>query len=394
MSVATWADTDTDNSSFGISVDTPRVLVADDQGDIVEALTLLLTDAGFLVDGVTSPRDVLARIDSAGYDLLLLDLNYTRDTTSAGEGLSLLRDIRLRTEQLPIVVMTGWGTIDVAVEAMRRGARSFVQKPWDDLQLVEIVRREVADARAAQSQIALFGRERRDAQAIQRASLPSGPLSIAGCEIAARWCPALGLGGDCYDVIAFDDTRAAVSIGDAIGKGLPAALLMSSLQAAVRAFAAADLDAARVCRSVNRLLCRTIASGKFASFCYAIVDTASRTLEYCNAGHNSPILVTGNREVQRLVSTGLVLGIDDQASYSAHTLSIHRGDRLIWFTDGVTEAKSLKGDDFSDDRLVDFVASADVLSADDLADLIVSAARAWRGGAFEDDVTVLVMSVE
>src|SRR5690349_9996491 len=121
----------------------PRVLVADDQTDILEALRLLLGDAGFETDLVNSVPDVLERLNGERYDLLLMDLNYTRDTTSGREGLELLDQARGRDAGLPIVVMTGWGSIDTAVEAMRRGARSFVQKPWDDLTLVEVVRREV-----------------------------------------------------------------------------------------------------------------------------------------------------------------------------------------------------------------------------------------------------------
>ena len=110
-----------------------RILVADDQPDILQALRLLLSDAGFETDLVTSVDDVIARVGGESYDLLLMDLNYTRDTTSGREGLELLDRVHGRDGTLPVVVMTGWGSIDTAVEAMRRGARSFVQKPWDDL---------------------------------------------------------------------------------------------------------------------------------------------------------------------------------------------------------------------------------------------------------------------
>ena len=122
-----------------------RVLVADDQTDILQALRLLLVDAGFEPELVSSVDGIRERLSRSSYDLLLMDLNYTRDTTSGREGLDLITEVRARDRHLPIVVMTGWGTIDTAVEAMRRGARSFVQKPWDDLTLVEVVRREIED---------------------------------------------------------------------------------------------------------------------------------------------------------------------------------------------------------------------------------------------------------
>src|SRR5664279_794965 len=114
----------------------PRILVADDQTDILQALRLLLVDSGFEIDLVNSVGGVLERLSGEPYDLLLMDLNYTRDTTSGREGLELLDRVRLRDAGLPIVVMTGWGSIETAVEAMRRGAKSFVQKPWDDTTLL------------------------------------------------------------------------------------------------------------------------------------------------------------------------------------------------------------------------------------------------------------------
>jgi DNA-binding NtrC family response regulator len=131
-----------------LTTPTPRVLVADDQADILQALRLLLNDAGFETELVSSVGGVLDRVVERPYDLLLMDLNYTRDTTSGREGLELLDRVRSHDGTLPVVVMTGWGSIDTAVEAMRRGARSFVQKPWDDLTLVEVVRREVEEGLA------------------------------------------------------------------------------------------------------------------------------------------------------------------------------------------------------------------------------------------------------
>src|SRR5437016_8394469 len=248
-----------------------------------------------------------------------MDLNYTRDTTSGREGLELLDRVRSRDTGLPIVVMTGWGTIDTAVEAMRRGAKSFVQKPWDDTTLVDVVRREVDLGQATRRRDHKLAREYEEAGLIQRALLPAAMPQINGCEIAASWTPAFGIGGDCYDVIRFSDTRVALSIADVVGKGLPAALLMSNLQAAVRAFATETADAADVCSSVNRLLCRNIAPGKFVTFVYAVIDTTAREINYGNAGHNPPVLVRGDGDTHRLIGTGMVLGISSDSPYTTGT---------------------------------------------------------------------------
>src|SRR3990170_7591429 len=121
----------------------PRVLIADDQSDVLEALRLLLKGEGFHLETASSPAGVLAATETREFDVALIDLNYTRDTTSGEEGLNLLSRIQAIDPTLPVVVMTAWGSVDVAVEAMRRGARDFVQKPWDNARLLAIVRTQI-----------------------------------------------------------------------------------------------------------------------------------------------------------------------------------------------------------------------------------------------------------
>jgi DNA-binding NtrC family response regulator len=126
----------------------PRALVADDQADVLEALRLLLKGEGFRTETVGSPRAVVEALQAREFDVLLMDLNYARDTTSGQEGLDLLARVPALDATLPIVVMTAWASVDLAVEAMRRGARDFVQKPWDDARLVSILRTQAELARA------------------------------------------------------------------------------------------------------------------------------------------------------------------------------------------------------------------------------------------------------
>jgi DNA-binding NtrC family response regulator len=125
-----------------------RIVIADDSADVLIALKLLLKPAGFSVAEARSPKEVLALVGKDEFDIALIDLNYTRDTTSGGEGLDLLTEIVRLDSLLPVVVMTGWGSIDIAVEAVRRGARDFVQKPWDNLSLVTILRTQAQLSRA------------------------------------------------------------------------------------------------------------------------------------------------------------------------------------------------------------------------------------------------------
>src|SRR5687767_280684 len=121
----------------------PRVLIADDQSDVLEALRLLLKGEGFQLETASSPAGVLAAIEAREFDIALIDLNYARDTTSGEEGLNLLSRIQGVDPTLPVVVMTAWGSVEVAVEAMRRGARDFIQKPWDNARLLAIIRTQI-----------------------------------------------------------------------------------------------------------------------------------------------------------------------------------------------------------------------------------------------------------
>jgi len=123
-----------------VSLAQPRILVADDQPDVVEALRLLLKANGFSVVPTSSPAGVLGAVETEDVDVVLMDLNYTRDTTSGREGLELLAKLQQLDPQLPVVVMTAWGSVEGAVDAMRGGARDYVTKPWDNTRLVTTLR--------------------------------------------------------------------------------------------------------------------------------------------------------------------------------------------------------------------------------------------------------------
>jgi DNA-binding NtrC family response regulator len=125
------------------AISTPRVLIADDQADVLEALRLLLKGEGYQIEAVTSPAAILGALDTREFDVILMDLNYARDTTSGQEGLDLLNRINSIDSTLPVIVMTAWGSIELAVEAMRRGARDFVQKPWENARLLSILRTQI-----------------------------------------------------------------------------------------------------------------------------------------------------------------------------------------------------------------------------------------------------------
>src|SRR5687767_13425216 len=369
-----------------------RVLVADDQPDVLEALRWLLTGEGYVPELVSSTDAALERLRAEPFDLLLMDLNYSRDTTSGREGLELIPRVRQHDGSMPIVVMTGWGSIDTAVEAMRRGAKSFVQKPWEDVTLLEILEREITEARSARRHDQRQQKELEDARLIQRGLLPTTVPQIGGVQLAVSWQPASGVGGDCFDTLPFDQGL-GISIADIAGKGLPAALLMSNLQAAVRAFAHETAEPSSVCASVNRLLCRNMASGRFATFCYARVEPEAGRIVYSNAGHNPPLVVRAGNRITPLSEGGMVLGIFPENVYAQAETAIATGDRIVFYTDGITEARNPEGDEYGEERLAAAAIAARALPVEEIKDALFADVTAFSQGKFDDDATLIVVGL-
>ncbi len=372
---------------------TPRVLIADDQVDVLEALRLLLRGAGVETDSAGSIQALRDRLLASQYDLLLMDLNYARDTTSGREGLDMLTEVHGRDPMLPVIVMTGWGTIETAVEAMRRGARTFIHKPWDNASLTATVTREIEDGRARRRDGATASREREDARLIQSALLPASLPAIGCCEMAALWQPASDFGGDCYDALPLGGSRVAISIADVSGKGLPAAFLMSNLQASARAFSTQHSSPQSLAASINRALCANWSLRKYASFFYAVIDCESHAITFSNAGHNPPVLVRADGSVERLSAGGTALGMFEHATYEQQEIAVRPGDRLVLFTDGLTEAENADGVDFGDERLVDTVVTHRGRPASELLTTIFERARVFTSGAFADDATLITVAI-
>jgi FixJ family two-component response regulator len=522
------------------------VLVADDQPEVLEALRILLKGEGFQPRVVASPSALMDALKSSHFDLVLMDLNYARDTTSGKEGLDLLMEITEYDNTLPVIVMTGWGSVELAVEAMRRGVRDFVQKPWENDHLVAILRKHIEHGQAlrkgrrlemekealahavlsapdlhvlvrsvvehvqralhcrsvtvftkapldqafwmtAQAGIAediagklkfeadscllrhmdsifntsekelpeierikldkagcnlvvplklkseLIGfiglgaklsvepidaeelrylaatidkvglgienlrvrgqeREFEEAKEIQQGLLPKQIPQIPRHEVFGSWQPASAVGGDYYDALKFSDSRIALCIADVVGKGMPAALLMSNLQAAVKAFASESLSPRNLCAKVNRVICSNIAANKFITFFYCLYDAEQNCLLYTNAGHNAPILLRCDGSLRRLHEGGVVLGVFRDWSYDQNKVEFGSGDRVVLFTDGVTEARDSSGEEFGETRLTQLLRNNCRLGAGELQKRVMEALVDFSGGEFQDDATLMVMS--
>ncbi|HEY4362671.1 MAG TPA: SpoIIE family protein phosphatase [Bryobacteraceae bacterium] len=371
---------------------TPRTLIADDQPHVIEALRLLLKNEGFQTDAAPSPAALLDKLKSGEYDVLLMDLNYTRDTTSGEEGLNLLERIRAIDQTLPVIAMTAWGTVELAVEAMQRGVCDFVLKPWENSRLVGTLRNQVEKGRRRRDELRLQQEESEDAQAVGQALLPQRIPEIPGFQIAAASQPLRTLSGDYFDVLEPSPNKLALSIADVTGKGVPAALLMSNVQATVRALASEpprDLTS-----KLNTSLLRNSARGKFVTFFHCQIDTADRTLTYTNAGHCAPILLRANGNVERLEADGAVLGVFPQWTFQQSAVRLCAGDRLVLFTDGIGEASNARDEEFGEERLVELIRALRDRGAHELKDRILQAVTTFTGGRAQDDATLVVVAVE
>ena len=374
--------------------DAARLLIADDQPDVLEALRLLLARENFALQLVTTPRALIDQVTASTWDAVLMDLNYSRDTTSGEEGLQLLSQIRSAQRDLPIVVMTAWGNIELAVAAMRAGAQSFVQKPWDNRSLIQILEREVADGRGARARSEHHAREQRDALLIQQTLMPATLPATEHFDVVGAWRPAGTLGGDTYDAFLFSPDVIGLSIADIAGKGLPAALLMSSLQAAVRAFAHDSSPPQSVCASVNRLLCGQMIAGRFATHVYMRLDARRGELAYANAGHNPPLLVRAGGHIDALGSSGTVLGVFPETEYRGAVVPLERGDRLLLYTDGVTESRNRAGEEYGEERLAAALSRNRHLPAAELHRAVLDEVTQFAVDGFEDDTTLLAVAVK
>jgi len=232
------------------------------------------------------------------------------------------------------------------------------------------------------------------ARAIQQVLLPTQFPRLGGFQLTGRAQPARSVGGDYFDILALGTGKVALCIGDVAGKGMPAALLMANLQAAVKATAGPDVAPSQLCEKVKRVVGDNLAGGKFISFFYGVLDAGARTFTYTNAGHNPPILARAGGEVERLMHGGPAfcrLMRDDP--HEQETVTIAPGDRLVLFTDGASEAR--RGDeDFGEDRLAAFVAANRDLGAEELQTRMVEELTAFTSGNFSDDVTLVVVAAE
>lgn len=274
----------------------------------------------------------------------------------------------------------------------------FVEFSKADLNLLTVmsniaaIRIENARLNEVEQAERLLAKELEQAAEIQRALLPAEPPPIPGLELAGYNAACRTVGGDYYDFLAYNDGRVAMLVGDVSGKGMPASLMMSSLQARVQVLFDEPSDLAERVTKLNHVIAKNCPDNRFITFFIAIVDSVTGDVTYCNAGHNPPLIARRDGRIERLTVGGVILGILSFATYDQGASRLAPGDVMILFSDGVTEAcQPGEDEEFGEERLGRLLLELRGRSAKEIVDGIQERLMEWIGDApAADDITLVV----
>jgi phosphoserine phosphatase RsbU/P len=268
----------------------------------------------------------------------------------------------------------------------------------DDLNLLTVMA-NVAAIRIEHTRLAeveqterMHAKELEQAAEIQQGLLPTRAPEVPGIDLAGYNAPCRTVGGDYYDFLTYPDGRVAVLVGDVAGKGMPAALLMSSLQARVQVLFDDPTDLAKLVTRLNRIIVSNCPRNRFISFFIGVLDPTSGEFTYVNAGHNPPLLVRRDHSVEKLACTGLILGILPTAQYEQKSSRLEPGDMVVLFSDGVTEASRPDVDEeFGEERLAEALVEFSGSSAQAIIEDVNARLQEFTEGAPPaDDITLVV----
>jgi sigma-B regulation protein RsbU (phosphoserine phosphatase) len=363
-----------------------RIVVIEDDPAILRGLADNLRAESYDVMTAADGEDGYRLVRDERPDIVILDVMLPRM-----KGDEVCRRLRRHGLATPVLLLTAQGEERDRVNGFDAGADDYLTKPFSIRELLGRVR---AILRRSEGRVDLANQKELDqARAIQQRLMPVAIPTVPGLRIAGISRPARIVGGDYFDVLALEDGGVAVCIADVCGKGLPAALMMANLQAAVRTWASQLASPRDLCARVNRMMCGNMAEHGFITFFYVVIDAARQRLTYCNAGHNAPILAGRGGSIARLDQGGGVLGVFGNWRYDESVVDLCSGDRILLFTDGITENRNTADEEFGEGRLIGLLHRH---AAGDMAALtgeVIEAATRFNP-EFADDLTVVAVSVD
>lgn len=366
-----------------------RVLIVDDDEDMHRLLRSRLEARGHRVESVDSGEQALLRLGDINPDLIFLDLAMAGLT-----GLDVLDIIRARGLDIAIILTTAFGSEQVAVEALRRGADDYLRKPFDRTEFQAVLDRTLGRLELSrknallQRQLDEKGRqlaaELARAAEVQSELLPRDTPKLPGFELAARCLPAREVGGDFYDWQQLPGTL-SLTVGDVMGKGMPAALLMATVRAVLRAVGSQHSPSSAVQFAAGALDRDLARSSAFVTLFHAQLDLSTARLRYVDAGHGHVVFLRADGSIEEMKPWGLPLGVLSEERYDEGTIEFAPGDLLVVYSDGLTDARP---------ELRDQKVLADLLrqggTASEIAQMLADQATA-AGGPLPDDLTIVAL---
>ncbi|BBL79996.1 hypothetical protein RxyAA322_18500 [Rubrobacter xylanophilus] len=370
-----------------------RLLVVDDDPVSNRLMQRRLEKLGYEVFSAADGRKALGMIPQTAPDVLLLDVSMP-----GMGGLEVLEWVRERGLDVAVIMMTAYGTEEVAVEALRRGADDYLRKPLQQAEFEAVLERTVERLRLERQNRALrrqLDEKRRQLEAelsraarVQAELLPVGAPELAGFELEARCIPAREIGGDFYGWLRPDPRTLTLTLGDVMGKGMPAALLMATARAVLRALSRQNPPERALNLAARALEDDLLRSGSFVTLFHAQLDLPSGTLSYVDAGHGHAFVRRADGSTGRLPGGGVPLGTVPGYAYREGTLRLGRGDTLVVYSDGLAEARP--GSLLAAGELSESLAGAS--GAREMLERLVRIAD--TGQPLSDDLTVLVLHRE
>jgi serine phosphatase RsbU (regulator of sigma subunit) len=361
-----------------------RILIVEDEPGIAFGLETDLQAEGYEVTVAGDGVEAIRRSCAEAFDLILLDVMLPHK-----DGFEVCRELRQTGVSTPIVMLTAKSGEFDKVLGLDLGADDYVTKPFSPRELRARIRAALRHQPGEPANPDLQ-RQLRVARDVQQRLFPTHRPAVATLDYAAYCQPALGMSGDYYDFLDLGNGRLGLLVVDVVGKGIPAALLMASIHASIRTRAPLFQDrCGELLSHLNTLLYESTDSGMFATVFYGVYDESSRVLTYANAGHEPALLLrAADGDCVRLEPQTTPAGLFQSIQALQSAVQLEPGDWLLMFTDGITEARNMDGEEFGTTGILAAMDSNAGRSAEDVRERILDAVRNHSRGLLQsDDVT-------
>jgi len=391
----------TDNRPMGAG---PRILVVDDNDDNRYTLKLHLDLEGYTnVETARDGEEAIARLETSAFDLVLLDVMMPK--VDGFQVLTWLKD-QARLRDLPVIMISALTEMNSMARCIELGAVDYLLKPFNPVLLKARLGATLEKKRLRDEVDAHLARLQEELDAARRLQMAMVPQSFPApspdfpIDLCASMEPAREVGGDLYDFFITEDGMLCFLVGDVSGKGMPAALFMARTKSLIRIATelmrsrqGASARPADIIARVNRELCQNNGDLMFVTLFFAMLGPENGELEFCNAGHNAPYRLNGQRLELIEGAKGIILGIRPDAVYATGRTSLAPGESIYVFTDGVTEAADQQGELFAEARLEAVLrAGAGCSTAAEIVTSVAQAVRGFVGSALpSDDITMLAV---